>query len=198
MTEILDALRAEVPVELARRNPPELLRQAGRGSCVQGVRVGLEALSYFGISAKPLVTLMITGNQSWVEWMADGSPEPMPDEAWSVGIDSRVKPGDRGFPGHLVIEIDGQILDLDAGFYSRPQHGMIIPPTVLVPITTDPIALDYGNLAGFDLEGGGVILYGEHHSPPNYTRSGAWRETRKWAGPVIRRMKDRLGKEVMA
>lgn len=194
MNDILDALRAEVPVELARRNPPELLRQVGRGSCVQATRVGIEALNYFGVKAKPLTVMMICGNNAWAEWMkldTFGS-EQMPDEAWSVGIDPVLRPGERGFPGHLVIEVDGQLLDLDAGFYSRPDRGIHIPETVLVPLSTDPTVLGNGNLAGIDLDDGGVILYGQHHGAPDFRTSGAWRDTAKWAGPVIRRMRDRL------
>lgn len=192
MEDILDALCAEVPVELARRNPPALLRQVGRGSCVQATRVGIEALRYFGFTARPLVTLMITGNAAWCEWMAKDSPQPMPDEVWSVGVDSRVIPGQRAFPGHLVLTLGGLLIDLDAGFYSRPEHGIHIPPALVIPLTTEQRALDNGALAGLDLEGGGAILYGRHETPPDFRRSGAWRETQKWAGPVIRRMRDRL------
>ncbi len=194
MNDILDALRAEVPVEMARRNPPELLRQVGRGSCVQATRVGIEALRYFGVKAEPLTVMMICGNLAWAEWMkldTFGS-EQMPDEAWSVGIDPVLHPGERGFPGHLVIEVDGNLLDLDAGFYSRPDRGIHIPPTVLIPLATDRKIIENGNLAGIDLDDGGVILYGQHLNPPPFRQSGAWRETGKWAGPVIRRMRDRL------
>lgn len=182
---VLDALRQEVPVEIYRRNPAEVLRASKRGSCVQATRMGVEALKYFGVEAKPLVTLAITGNAAWVEWMKLEDPDaPWSDEVWSVGTDPNLKEGERGYPAHLVIEIDGQLLDLDAGFSARPEKGIHVPATVLLPLT------EFG--AGIDLDEGGVLLYRRHSTKVDYRQSGAWRNSQKWAGPVIRRMRDRL------
>lgn len=185
---ILDLLREEVPREIERRVPTADARAAHRGRCVQATHVGLDALRYFGIEAKPRVTLMMVGNEAWAEWMLAGSPQPMPDPVWSVGIDPNAE--GRGFPAHLVIEIDGQLLDLDAGFYSRPHKGIHVPPTILTPIR--PMVED-GPIAGVDLEGGGAMIYGQAPpGTPNYRGSGAWKHTGTWAGPVIRRMRERL------
>jgi hypothetical protein len=187
MSEILDILREEVPREIEARVPAEDARSVNRGRCVQATRVGIEALRYFGITGKPLVTLMLTGNAAWAEWMLAGSPQPMPDEVWSVGIN----PNDDGpgFPAHLVISLDGLLLDLDAGFYARPERGIHVPPTILAPIEQK---IEDGPIAGVDLDEGGAIIYGRHFAPPQYTGSGAWKNTATWAGPVIRRMRERL------
>jgi len=187
---IVALLREEVPAEIERWVPRHLAGQAGWGRCIQATRVGLEVLRYFGVEARPLVTLLITGNRAWAEWMLDGSPQPMPDEAWAVGIDDELHEGQRGFPGHLVIELDGQLLDLDAGFYARPERGIFVPPTVLVEMT--PVE-ETGALAGTDLAEGGALLYGQHRGTPvNFRGTGAWKHTVTWAGPVIRRMRDQL------
>lgn len=186
--DVLDALREEVPREIEERVPAAEMRELQIGRCIQATRVGLEALRYFGVEAKPLVTLMMVGNAAWAEWMLAGSPQPMPDEVWSVGIDPK-ECGRRGFPGHLVILVEEHLLDLDAGLYARPQHGIFVPPTILTPVR--PMRED-GPIAGEDLEDGGAIIYGNHFDPPNYRTSGAWKNTASWAGPVIRRMKERL------
>lgn len=194
MEELLDLLRVEVPREIESRVPMAHARRTERGRCVQATRVGIEALAYFGIQAKPLVTLFMTGNLAWVEWMLAGQQQPMPDEVWSVGIDPEHRPEDRGYPAHLVIEIEGQILDLDTGLYARPHKGIHLPPTMLIPIRND--GANGRPIAAQDLEGGGAVVYHHrsayHAPPPDYRGTGAWKETKKWTGPVIRRMREAL------
>ena len=183
-TTVLDALRIEVPVEMERRNPAALIDQ---GRCVQATRVGIEALRYFGFEARPLTTLMMCGNAAWVEWMANDNPMPMPDEVWSVGIDPVAK--GRGFPAHLVLALGSNLLDLDAGLYARPHKGIHIPSTLMLPLLDQEEGLP---IAGAELDEGGAIIYGRPRTWPDFYGSGAWKNTQKWAGPVIRRMRDRL------
>jgi hypothetical protein len=188
---ILDALRAEVPVEIYRRNEYELLRSQQRGSCVQATRMGIEALRYFGVHAKPLVTLLMVGNAAWVDWMADPdrSPDNWPDDVWSVGTDP-VPGKERGYPAHLVIEIDGMLLDLDTRFAARPEKGIHVPDTLYLPIRPEGMSPDL--LAGTPLDEGGIALYRPHTPKVDFHASGAWKDSRKWSGPVIRRMRERL------
>jgi len=194
VSDLLDLLRVEVPRELESRVPLADAQRNGRGRCVQATRVGIEALRYFGVEATPLVTLMMVGNEEWVQWMLAGKPQPLPEEVWSVGIDPEPRLGDRGYPAHLVIEIDGQILDLDAGMYARPHKGIFLPPTVLVPIRRQQGA--QLPIAALDLEGGGAILYHDRGAvrvaPPDYRGTSAWKVPVSWAGPVIRRMREQL------
>lgn len=191
--DVLDLLREEVPREIESRVPTEHARATQRGRCVQSTHVGIAALEYFGIKSKPLVTLIMAGNAAWSEWMIAGQEQPMPDEAWSVGTNPVHNPEDKGYPAHLVIEIDGQLLDLDAGFYARPHKGIHVPPTILTPIRPK---VPNGPIAGTDLEDGGAVIYYDRSAhktaPPNFRGSGAWKHTATWAGPVIRRMRERL------
>ena len=194
MEELLNLLREEVPREIESRVPMAHAQATERGRCVQATRVGLETLKYFGVQAKPLVTTMMTGNEDWVRWMLDGQPQPMPDEVWSVGIDPEPRPGERrGYPAHLVIEIDGLLLDLDSGLYARPHKGIYLPPTVLTRIRRRE---EGRPIAALDLEGGGAVVYHDRaHYPspvPSFYSIGAWKDTAKWAGPVIRRMREVL------
>jgi hypothetical protein len=189
--DILDALREEVPVEVYQRNEYDVLREQGRGSCVQATRMGIEALRYFGVPAKPLVTLMGVGNAAWVEWMEAGGPNvsDMPEEAWAVGTDPTERPNERGYPAHLVIEIDGHLLDLDAMISARPERGIHVPPTLLIPLRDGDV------VATTALAEGGLAFYKAHTPKLNFREIGAWRDSRKWTGPVIRRMRDRLDRK---
>ena len=191
---VIEALRAEVPHEIESRVPMTHARQVDRGRCVQATRVGLEALAYFGVTAKPLVTTMMAGNEDWVRWMLDGYPQPMPEEVWSVGIDPEPRSEHRGYPAHLVIEIDGLLLDLDAGLYARPHKGIHLPPTIFTPLRRQG---EGRPIAAVDLEDGGAVVYHDrshyHVPPPNFRSIGSWKQTATWAGPVIRRMRERLG-----
>jgi hypothetical protein len=193
MEELLDLLRVEVPREIESRVPMAHARRTERGRCVQATRVGIEVLRYFGFQGRPLVTLMMTGNLAWVEWMLAGQPQPMPDEVWSVGIDPEHRPEDRGYPAHLVIALGGMLLDLDAGLYARPHKGIHLPPTIYTPIRGQE---EGKPIAAADLEGGGAVVYHDrsayHVPPPDFRSIGAWKQTGKWAGPVIRRMRETL------
>ena len=193
MEELLDLLREEVPREIESRVSTADARATGRGRCVQATRVGIETLRYFGIEARPMVTLMMTGNEAWVQWMLAGQPQPMPDEVWSVGINPEHRPEDRGYPAHLVMRIGGLLLDLDSGLYARPERGIHLPPTVLTPF----VVQDEGRpIAAVDLPGGGAVIYHDRSAyavpPPDFRSIGAWKATAKWAGPVIRRMRERV------
>lgn len=185
-SDVIELLRVEVPREIESRVPRRHSEVLGTGRCIQATHVGGDVLRYFGIESTPIVTLMMAGNAAWAEWMIDGGVPPMPDEVWSVGIDPN---GEEGFPGHLVLDVGGQLLDLDAGFYSRPHHGMVVPPTVLMPIGQQ---VPGGPIAAAELDGGGAIVYGRHPKPPNYQGTRAWKHTGTWAGPVIRRMREVL------
>ena len=83
------------------------------------------------------------------------------------------------------------LLDLDAGFYARPHKGIHLPPTILAPIQQR----DNGKpISAADLDDGGAIAYYDRSvyevPPPSYRSTGAWKDTAKWAGPVIRRMRE--------
>ena len=113
----------------------------------------------------------------------------MPDEAWSVGIDTVYRPEERRYPGHMVLEVDDHLLDLSAGQFTRADHDLLVPPSIWTPL--DGPGGERG-IAGLDLELGGVILYADVEGHHPYVHSGAWRTPKNWAGPVIRRMKARL------
>lgn len=175
---IVEALRVEVPRRIDEFLPHALT--PGRGRCLPATRIGMEALAYFGVESKPLVTLAMAGNEAWLQWINDGGVPPMPEEAWSVGIDPRAT--GEGYPAHLVLRVGEAIVDLDARFFSRPAKGMTVPDTVVVPVPAPYLPLDEG----------GIISYVVHPDPPPFRHAGDWRRSQKEAGLLIRRMRERL------
>jgi hypothetical protein len=177
---IIETLRERVPRIIDRELPYSLT--TGQGRCLPSSRIALETFAYFGIEAKPMVTVAISANREWIEWQEAGGEGEMPDEAWSVAIDPRPETGG-GYPGHLVVEIDGNLLDLDARGLARPAHGIRIPETVLLPL--------YDRAAVLNLDKGGILVYGEHRCPPSWRGAKDWRIAKPWAGEVIRALKER-------
>lgn len=164
-------------------------------TCLQSSRVGLEALRYFGVHAEPKIVRAIAGNEPWLDWMfeLDWQPgpgkKPMPEEAWAVGVDPEYKPGERRFPGHMVLLVGDGLLDLSSGQLSRPERGMRVSPTVWTPLLEEarrPL------LAIVELDDNGALIYGEDPEPARYVEATAWRTTATWSGPIIRWMKSVL------
>lgn len=56
----------------------------------------------------------------------------LPDDAWQVHCSSASL--GRGFGGHVVIQTKNYFFDPTAGAFSRPEHGMIVPETLIVPL----------------------------------------------------------------
>lgn len=184
--ELLDVVREEVPAMLERELPRATRRNPG--VCILAARVGHDVLRYFGVSSEPVALRAVAGNAIWREWYLANAPEPptppMPDAAWSVAVGWGTQNPDPGYDGHLALRLDeGWLLDLDAGQFSRPQHSIFIPETVLAPFD------QYG---GIELDEGGLLSYGRIENPPNWKVTPDWRKGGNLAGPVIRAVRSRL------
>lgn len=118
--DILDALVEAQPLIAAR---------CIERSCILSTNVGIRALRYFGISAKPLSVDVQIFNPTFIKLYSKGITKP--DEliaggARMIAIDLGNHNG--GWGGHLMIDLDeGDLLDLSFGQFSRPQKSMPMP-----------------------------------------------------------------------
>lgn len=189
---IVEALMGIAPTAILTALPR---RWPTDGRCVIATRVGIEALRYFGIEAKPLVSAAMAGNAAWARWYHEGRPMPWPDEVWNVGvgIDAEYVENDHrrptGFNAHLVVlaELDEGpvVIDLDSGQFARPDRS-ILPLDATVGWWRDD------TIAVVELAEEGVLIYKRHLDPPPFKQAPDWKGGKSIAGPVIRLMREQL------
>ena len=190
--DVLDLASEIVPSYLEEILPRETLRSPGR--CLVATRVGMEALRYFGIASEPMFCEALGANRAWLDWTTESYPDPpvspMPDEAWSVYVGpGSGNPDVPGIEAHAVLVVGDDLLDLDSGQFARPAKGILVPESLKIPIE-----IRHGRRsAGLDLDGGGTLGYAELRKPPHNWRSTPdWRLSPRDAGPVIRRIRERI------
>jgi hypothetical protein len=123
--ELFDAL-----VSVAR---PAIRTSFSADSCIASTRIGLDVLSYFGITGQPLPvclvaansaanTLVVVGGEPIAEPTVPGAPAHMVTVGTGTGEWS---------PGHLVIAIPTLqvLIDLSLDQASRPAYGLTLRPT---------------------------------------------------------------------
>jgi hypothetical protein len=195
---VIEQLGIVIP-ELLDREVPRETRRVG-GVCILASRLGLGVLRHYGIPAEPVVLSFIAANQEWLEWRAkwdvDGvfaPEEPMPDGAWSVagGFDQG---GPGGYDAHLALAVGegGYLLcDFDAVQMDRPQHGIHVPTSVIVPWD--------GQAAWVALADGGAIAYGLHvgTNVANFRLAPDWVKGARLITPAIRELRARLNSSAM-
>lgn len=190
---LLAQLRAVFPAEVARQFPFGTIASS---RCIMASKVGREVLAYFGIVAEAVAVDMVVGNAVWWAWVTAGMIDAMPDEAWSVAT-VEVKTPTTGFDGHVLLHLPAvpALLDLDFQQFARPKKGIIVEPTLLLPL--DAQAAERFRPGGapllFTQPGTGVVIHLERTARTDWRRSPDWHthHHRDLIGPIIRRLKAR-------
>jgi hypothetical protein len=132
---------------LAAVAPPIIAAGAQPGArCVLATRVGVDVLAAFGREAAAVPVLVDAANVAYFDWVADGAPDGVegfhargcwllsnddPTAGALAGLPAQVPPVASPWDGHLVLVLDGRLVDLDVAQLARPKHG-IRPPRALV------------------------------------------------------------------
>ncbi len=105
-----------------------------RDSCLASTRIGIEVLSYFGITGKPLEVTVVAANALAVEQLDRTGAVDLSTDAWTVGVKAGDRDeGDNAWPGaHMVISVPRMhtIVDLSVDQLHRPQHEIEVPRPV--------------------------------------------------------------------
>jgi hypothetical protein len=153
-------------------------------ACILCTAIGCDVLKTFGIDARPLSVQVDVVNQAWLTWTDDGRPGGptggLARGAWAItcgGEDTDpthfsptllpVEPG-KAWDGHLVIQVEEGIIDLDLLAFSRPTKNLVLPAAALFAF--DAAA---GQGQAFQIDGH-LIRY----QPKPADRS--WEATRDW------------------
>lgn len=178
----------------------ELVRpNVGRAACILASLVAEEALCYFGVPATAVdCDVIVYSRKAWELQGADVPVEDWPDDAWSIGcVEGLVSPRPGWYDGgHVLVVTDRErlLLDLTAGQFSRPDHAMPVADAVAVTETARVLlsTTDGRETYGSTAAHGVVFLW-------TFTARRDFRHTREWkvnapkfAGPVIRSMRERL------
>jgi hypothetical protein len=108
-------------------------------SCVLAGRVASVVLNRIGISTAVYHTDTVAMNELWYElFVVKGLAQALlPPEAWCVGaVTGEVKGTHRnmvgGFSGHLIVTTPNYFVDLSAGQFDRPSHGIVTGSPLIV------------------------------------------------------------------
>jgi len=117
--------------------------------CLNGTRVTLEVLGRLGFKARPLVTHSLAMNAAFWTRLRESGDWPqqevmdawVKDGAWAVGVDGVQPEAQKGYEGgHLVVVVQGLLLDSAAGQFARPAKDIIVPPMVVASVKEEFLA----------------------------------------------------------
>jgi hypothetical protein len=103
--------------------------------CINGTRIGIEALRHFGVEAEPLsVRFAVFNRKGWSAAQIGMPFEEWPQDAWSVGINEGSVTAGENWAGHLVIHVpEWCVVDLSAEQFARPARELFIDGPLILP-----------------------------------------------------------------
>jgi hypothetical protein len=172
-----------------------VLRRYRPDSCIATTRVVIEALRYFGVTARPwAVDLQIYNAAAWAARAGDVPAADWPDDAWTIGIApagyAASGATDQNNVGHVVAVTAGRLVDASIDQASRPAKGLTLTPVVAaLPDGFNPA--DTTATIGYTLDGVHLLYRasgsGEFRRSRNWSRSP---ENRAIVAETIRALRD--------
>ena len=125
-----------------------LRRRFREDSCINSTRVLFDVYRAFGLAAEAVTVRARIYSSGFVNRAArEGHMPESPEEAsswtseagvWSVGIGyGGADMGRDKWPGHLVLRSDAHLIDATIDQANRPEHGIVMPPLLLLSHTPD-------------------------------------------------------------
>lgn len=183
---------------------------ADQPHCVLSCAVAQMVLERLGETAEPWPVVASIGNAAFMQWLEDGTPggqeEQLRRGAWLVTN----RPDLKGafvqtvvpyapWPGHLVLKVNGFVVDPNLGQFNRPSHQIHLPPCGLFP----PAGLQGTGGVFVDEDGTrSYVAYStlETDDAPRYRTSKDWVERGRYTHAVeaIVEMIGQMGRVMMA
>lgn len=121
---------------------PIILEEFRPDSCIVSTRLGIDALTFFGIKAVPIPLTVVVFNREATELVANGMtleelnevtakiPATQPGGPWSIGVGTGLANTDTTWGGHVAIGVPstGTYIDLSIDQASRPIKNMTLKP----------------------------------------------------------------------
>ena len=172
-------------------------------SCINSTRVLFEVYRAFGVPAEAFAVRTRIYSRAFAERAhREGRVPETPEEVhswtrepgvWSIGIGYGfdLRPGK--WPGHLVLRAAGHLLDSTIDQASRPEHGIAMPPMLLIQNVPEGFWHAIGPL---EVEVDGQhLIYEARPRDTSYVVSPAWSGRSdiegKVAGDLVRYLKSK-------
>lgn len=102
-----------------------------QNSCILGCNFARQILIRVGVEHEVLPVGATVFNRRG--WELFGVPNNrLPDDAWQVHCSSQSL--GKGFGGHVIVQTKNYFFDPTAGAFSRPEKGMLVGETLIVPL----------------------------------------------------------------
>jgi hypothetical protein len=177
--------------------------------CIAMTKLGIDALRYFRLDAKPVPVKVLALNPTLGAWVQEGhtldETAEWPEGSFAVALGHGVDPNTArqrrmramgrmpGWDGHLVIGVDDHVLiDLSMSQMRRNNRNIILPDTAILRVEspfeglTESVVFDFGEC---------VVAYDPDPTNVGYRDAPDWKLTgggafhRALVGQVIRAMK---------
>ena len=174
--------------------------------CLLASALGLEVLRYYEVPARPVLAFVGCLNAAWVEHVerrhAAGLAMLPEAEVRATGahcvIASNLAVGP-GISGHVLLRLEGALVDLDMQQFRRPQHAIHVPDAAVLEYPEGKEDSIETATTSYPLEGGGrlVVQVVPGEEPWLARRAKDWHraqrgEWRHEVGLIIRAMRARL------
>jgi hypothetical protein len=159
-----------------------LRRRFREDSCINSTRVLFDVFRAVGIAAQAVSVRTRIYSPGFVNraYRAGRMPESSEEVhswtaaagVWSVGIGYGIDQGKQKWPGHLVLRSDDHLIDATIDQANRPQHGIVMPPMLMLARVPDAF-WRAENLLGVEVNGAQVVYEARPHDT-SYVGSPAW------------------------
>lgn len=162
----------------------EILREFTPDCCVATCNILRTVFAHYHFDATPLAVKVIINNAQFVKAREAGERIPSGEDkdelhrwmdkrgAWSLGIVPESGDGKTRFGGHLILRLQGVLVDASIDQCNRPEKGIVLLPFLVMPARPDFLN-GTASLAGksHDVELIYTVLKGDHswRSAPDWT-----------------------------
>lgn len=170
-------------------------------SCIASTAIGIKVLKRFGVEAWPVPVDLHIYNNTFIDMINhfdELGREPTKQEqkewlmkgAWTIQIDRNDRDPDNHV-GHLVIGIDGHLLDLSLDQASRPHKQIHLEP-MAIPATARNFYAHEGDRFTYEVLPGCVVKYMYHPENQVPFTSPDWTRADERYHHVVERIEDRI------
>lgn len=117
-----------------------MLRRFNSDCCIATCKIMQTIFAEYGFRAEPFPVSVYIHNAKQFELIKNGTLPDSGEErealgAWAVGLvaGGKVPNGRQGFGGHLVLHVEGMLIDASLQQADRPERAITLPPLLAVP-----------------------------------------------------------------
>lgn len=189
---------------------PAMLEEFTGNCCIATCRILRRVFERFGYDAQPVPCAVYIYNAAMMKLLATGMRMPADLKersrffeligAWGVGIvpESATIKKERVFGGHVVLIVEGMLVDASLAQVNRPDKKLMMPSFLAFEPSSRFLSKPWGQKMEVELESGDAITY-ERITDYSFRTAGDWlRSGQPYSDvlkKIVRETRERLGSD---